>query len=95
MDANQIIVYAAVANLMAVHIEKNNKPFILVFYKFHIGFIKKITIIDNFSLVLGDFLWAKSCIQGLDKPRFCMYNAQTLQWDMRFDNIGQMWYEGL
>lgn len=22
-----------------------------------------------------------------------MYNAQTLQWDMRFDNMGQMWYE--
>jgi hypothetical protein len=40
VDANQIIVYAAVANQVAVDIGNNNKPFILVFSIFDIGFYK-------------------------------------------------------
>ena len=33
-------------------------------------------------------------VNGLDKPCFKVYNAQTLQWDMRFDNMIHMWYKG-
>jgi hypothetical protein len=38
VDANQIIVYAAVANLMAADIEKNNKPLCPGFSIFDICF---------------------------------------------------------
>jgi hypothetical protein len=34
---------------------------------------------------------AKSCIKGLDKPLFCMYNAQTFY--IWFDNIEDIWYK--
>jgi hypothetical protein len=40
VDANQIIVYAAVANHKAVDIEKNNKPLCPGFSIFDIGFSK-------------------------------------------------------
>jgi hypothetical protein len=44
--------------------------------------LKNITISANFPLVLVYFYGHISCIKGLDKPWFCMYNAQTLYLDM-------------
>ena len=65
MDANQIIVYAAVANHKAVDIEKNNKPLCPGFSIFDIGFIKKDYDYRQFLPGFWGFFYAEN---GLDKP---------------------------
>jgi hypothetical protein len=44
--------------------------------------LKNITILANFPLVLVDFYGQFHAYKTLDKPLFCMYNAQTLYQDM-------------